>query len=158
MNDVWVTVQRRRVGLVVGTILLVATFAPLQAQDDGDASLRAFVTGDYAIVGRAPELGAAYNGSARIDEDGTQLILERRIAGRTMQAIGRVEKPSPGEGRVLRFRWTDSQAMGGQAMTMTCLVNGDLDNYARLTCLWSADSMPAKRPGLEAMFPTATWR
>jgi hypothetical protein len=125
------------------------------AAGDSDASfLRSFVAGDYAVVGRAPDGGAAYSGTATIAEDGEQLVLERRIGGRTVRAVGRVEVPSPpGEGQVLRFRWAD-----GQAMTMSCLVAGDLDNYARLTCVWGADGQPPKEPGLEAMFSTAAWQ
>ena len=42
-------------------------------------------------------------------------------------------------------------------MIMTCLVSGDLDNYARLTCYWWHEGSDMKRPGLEAMFPTANW-
>jgi hypothetical protein len=37
------------------------------------------------------------------------------------------------------------------------LVNGDLDNYSRLTCYWYANRAAHKRPGLEAYFPTETW-
>ncbi len=133
---------------------MAALAARPAAADDSDASfLLSFVAGDYAVVGRAPDGGAAYSGTATIAEDGEQLVLERRIGGRTVRAVGRVEVPSPpGEGQVLRFRWDD-----GQAITMTCLVAGDLDNYARLTCLRGADGQPPKEPGLEAMFSTAAW-
>jgi len=122
------------------------------AADDSDASLLlSFVAGEYEVVGRGPDGGAPYAGTAKIAQDGKQLILERRIDGRTVHAVGRVEEPSPpGEGQVLRFRWDD-----GQAITMTCLVAGDLDNYARLTCQWGADGRWPRQPGLEAMFSTA---
>jgi len=133
----------------------IAAFASATAvADDSDASaLMSFVAGDYALVGRQPDGGASYTGTATIAEDGGQLVLERQIGGRTLRATGRVEVPSPpGEGQVLRFHWTD-----GQTMTMTCLVAGDLDNYARLTCLWTPDGQPAKQPGLEAMFSTTAW-
>ncbi|MGH6962269.1 MAG: hypothetical protein ACREE7_17440 [Dongiaceae bacterium] len=131
----------------------MAALAPGPAiAGDSDASfLLSFVAGDYALIGREPDGGAAYAGTARIEQDGDHLILEREIGGRTVRAVGRVEVPSPpGEGQVLRFRWGD-----GRAETMTCLVAGDLDNYARLTCLWAADGQPPKEPGLEAMFSTA---
>ena len=132
--------------------LIMALAAGPAVADDSDASfLRSFVAGDYTVVGRAPDGGAPYAGAAQIAEEGDHLILERQVGGRTLRAIGRVEVPSPpGEGQVLRFRWTDEQAM-----TMTCLVAGDLDNDARLTCLWGADAQPPREPGLEAMFATA---
>jgi hypothetical protein len=135
----------------LGAIAVAAVAAgPADADDDAASDLRAFVAGDYMLVGREPDGGPAYAGTAKIAEDGERLVLERRIGGRTAHAVGRVEVPSPpGEGQVLRFRWAD-----GQAMTMTCLVGGDLDNYARLTCLWGADAQMPKEPGLEAMFST----
>src|SRR5262249_56491389 len=103
-----------------------------------------FVAGEYEVVGRGPDDGAPYAGTAKIAQDGKQLILERWIDGRTVHAVGHVEVPSPpGEGQVLRFRWDD-----GQAVTMTCLVAGDLDNYARLTCQWGAEGRWPGQRGL----------
>ena len=142
-----------RIPAAVAAVVAALAAGPAVA-DDSDASfLRSFAAGNYAVVGREPDGGAAYSGRATIAGDGEQLVLERRIGGRTVRAIGRVEVPSPpGEGQVLRFRWDDRQAV-----TMTCLVAGDLDNYARLTCLWGWDGQSPKEPGLEAMFATATW-
>jgi hypothetical protein len=52
--------------------------------------------------------------------------------------------PAPsGEGRVLRFGWKDPEAT-----LMTCLVGSDLDNYARLTCVWlREDTQPSELGG-----------
>ncbi len=143
----------RRAALAVA-LAMTAPALERAIADDSDASdLLSFVAGDYALIGREPDGGGPYAGTARITQDGDYLVLDRRVGGRTVHAVGRVEVPSPpGEGQVLRFRWGD-----GQAMTMTCLVAGDLDNYARLTCLWGADGQPPKEPGLEAMFATAAW-
>lgn len=81
--------------------MIVALVAGPAMADESDASvLMSFVAGDYALVGRGPENGAPYAGTAKIAEDGEQLILERQIGGRTMRAVGRVEVPSPpGEAR-----------------------------------------------------------
>ncbi len=126
---------------------------PLAAKDDSGASLLDFVTGDYAVIGQEPEGGAAYAGSAHIEPAEGGVTLKERRGGRELTAIGKVEVPSPpGEGTVLRFRWQD-----GGPMVMTCLVSGDLDNYARLTCYWLRAGSESKQPGLEAMFPTAAW-
>src|SRR5262245_8413038 len=137
--------------LAVAAAMAVLVPEPAIADDTDDSFLLSFVAGDYAVVGREPDGGPPYAGTAKIAQDGDHLVLERRIGGRTVRALGRVEVPSPpGEGQVLRFRWGD-----GQAMLMTCLVAGDLDNYARLTCLWGAENQQLKEPGLEAMFWTA---
>ena len=150
----WAPARRgRQTALAVAAVGAVLAAAPAMA-DESDASvLMSFVAGDYALVGREPDGGASYAGTATVAEEGDHLSLERQVGGRTVRATGRVEVPSPpGEGQVLRFRWTD-----GQAITMTCLVAGDLDNYARLTCLWGADGQDLKEPGLEAMFSTTAW-
>lgn len=139
-----------RIAVGVAMVVVAWSAGAVEADDSDVSDLLSFVAGDYALVGRAPEDGGAYAGTATIAQEGEQLILERRIGGRAVRAVGRVEVPSPpGEGQVLRFRWED-----GQAVTMTCLVGGDLDNYARLTCLWAADGPSPKQPGLEAMFAT----
>jgi len=147
----WVPAHHwHRVALAVAAAIVALAVGPAIADESDVSDLMSFVAGDYALVGRGPDGGASYAGTAKIAEDGDHLSLERRVGGRTVRATGRVEVPSPpGEGQVLRFRWDD-----GQAITMTCLVAGDLDNYARLTCLWGADGQALKEPGLEAMFST----
>ena len=46
-----------------------------------------------------------------------------------------------------------------EAAEASCLVSGDLDNDARITCLWTKKGAPSPaRPGIEAYFPTAAWR
>lgn len=114
-----------------------------------------FVPGKYTFVGREPDRGASYAGEATIDNDGKgALVLRRSVAGKAVEARGAVEVPHPpGEGKVLRFRWQE----GGKGKTMTCLVSGDLDNYARLSCVWTVDGSSPKAPGLEAYFSTEMW-
>ncbi len=133
-------------------VALAACAAPLAAKDAAEQSLVDFVTGDYAIIGQAPDGGAAYAGSAHIEPEAGGVALKERRGDREFTAKGTVEAPSPGEGKVLRFRWQDDGPM-----IMSCLVAGDLDNYARLTCYWLRQGSEPKQPGLEAMFPTAAW-
>jgi hypothetical protein len=105
-----------------------------------------------AIIGQEPDGGAAYVGSASIEPEQGGVTLKERHGSYEFTAHGTVEAPSPGEGKVLRFRWQDDGPM-----IMSCLVAGDLDNYARLTCYWLRQGSEPKQPGLEAMFPTAAW-
>jgi hypothetical protein len=133
----------------------LATATPSLSKDDEapDDPMASFVLGEYAVVGQKPGGGQAYVGSARIEEADGGLILTRRVGEQEVSAAGRFEVPSPpGEGRVLRFRWKDPEAM-----LMTCLVGSDLDNYARLTCVWLREGTRPSKPGLEAMFATAAW-
>ena len=141
--------------IVPGLAMLLA-FPALGAAAESEGPPPDFVVGDYVLVGREPDGGATYSGTARIDMvDGPadSLILQRRVGTSTVTARGAFEVPSPpGEGRVLRFRWQEPQPV-----VMTCLIGSDLDNYARLTCLWSRAGAETDLPGLEAMFPTGAW-
>lgn len=148
-------VVQNRAGIwTLVAFLSVAAFgADRAAAGEEESSLLSFVVGDYTVIGREPGGGAAYAGTARIEQTTDGLRLERRIGGRTVPASGRLEVPQPpGEGQVLRFYWQD-----GQPIVMTCLVSGDLDNAARLTCLWDVKAGPARDPGQEALFSTANW-
>jgi hypothetical protein len=138
--------------IAIGTFLGLAAL-PAGSAESADGPPLDFVVGDYVLIGRDPDGGAAYSGTARIEESGDGLALERSRGDHHVKATGRLEVPSPpGEGHVLRFRWQDPAPT-----TMTCLVAADLDNYARLTCYWLKDGPEPRQPGLEAMFPTAAW-
>lgn len=108
--------------------------------------------GDYVVVGRLPDGGAAYSGTARMTAEGGGLVLQLRVGGETASAIGRFEVPSPPvEGLVLRF----AEANG--AWRSTCLWTIDLDNYPRLTCYKLFSGVDPGAPGLESFFPTGSW-
>ncbi len=128
-------------------MLLMAS--AVQAKDAEPHPWQSFVPGRFAVIGQWPGGGATYSGEASIEARGNGFVLRRTIAGKTVEAAGRIEVPSPpGEGSVLRFRWKD----GGEERLMTCLVASDLDNYARLTCLWGAAGREPAIPGREAYF------
>ena len=130
--------------------LVLSTGAALakDGKTEAEPSLN-FVVGDYVMVGREPDGGPPYSGTARIELGEGGLLLNRRRGTHEVTAIGRFEVPSPpNEGHVLRFRWYDPEPV-----LMTCLVSADLDNYARLTCIWGHAGSQLPAPGLEAMFP-----
>jgi hypothetical protein len=142
-----------RLAVAVAATVIAAAPALAENADEPDESLKSFVLGDYTIIGREPDGGATYAGSTRIEPAEGGVTLKERRGGHKVTASGKVEAPSPpGEGRVRRFRWQD-----GDAMVMICLIAGDLDNYARLTCYWLPEGSVPKEPGLEAMFSTAAW-
>lgn len=106
-------------------------------------------TGDYVIVGREPDGGATYAGRARIERRGEGLALIRTAGGVSTTLVGGIERAAGGDAQVIRFRGPKLKPR-----TLTCLPQGDLDNYLRLTCYWTYDAFPSpKEPGLETMFP-----
>jgi hypothetical protein len=115
--------------LAASTLTICASAGPLSAKDGEDDDLLGFVEGEYTVIGQEPDGGATYSASAKVEVRDGGLVLKERRGDREFTAAGKVEVPNPpGESKVLRFRWQD-----GGPMLMTCLVAGDLDNYARLT-------------------------
>jgi hypothetical protein len=113
----------------------------------------ALVPGRFVFIGRDPDNGTTYAGTASITTQGERFSLTRTIGSKTTTATGTIEVPQPpGEGKVLRFRWKDQQPH-----LMTCLVQSDLDNYARLTCLWGIEGANHNVPGLETYFSAEAW-
>ncbi|MDD4882521.1 MAG: hypothetical protein PHX10_13165, partial [Gallionellaceae bacterium] len=128
--------------VLLASVQCAAAGEPPQEQD----AWFALLPGHFVLVGRLPDNGAAYFGKAVISAQGHGFTLSRTIGARTITATGTIEVPSPpGEGRILRFRWQDP----GPRL-MSCQVQGDLDNYARLSCLWVIEGHKHKAPGLES--------
>ncbi|HEX4953366.1 MAG TPA: hypothetical protein VF017_08235 [Thermoanaerobaculia bacterium] len=135
-------------------LLLVMAASVAAEPEDPLASFR-WTVGDYALVGREPERGALYAGRATIEVSMGRFKMLRWLEnGTTATLEGRVEMASPpGDVQVLRFRGPETRPR-----TYTCMAGSDLDNYARLTCIWTYDDKTSPRePGLEALFPTAVW-
>lgn len=132
------------------TFLMASAAVAKEAEQDPWLS---FVPGRFALIGQEPGGGGAYAGEATIAARGGGFVLRRTVAGKTSEAEGKIEVPSPpGEGKVLRFRFEGGEA-GEAGRSMTCLVSSDLDNYARLSCLWGVAGRDAI-PGREAYFST----
>lgn len=111
-----------------------------------------FFAGNYVVVGKQPDGGAAYNGSASLKADGSKIVMRLRIGDEITSAIGRFEVPQPaGEGAVLRFVDAENK------WKSTCLWHSDLDNYFRLTCYKLMIGVHHSEPALVSLFPTGAW-
>src|SRR5262249_61844196 len=75
-------------------IALALNTASSAAETDDDPPLD-FLVGDYVVIGRDPDGGATYSGSARIQQTGNELLLSRTRSERKVIAGGRLEVPSP---------------------------------------------------------------
>ncbi|HKY92955.1 MAG TPA: hypothetical protein VJM11_18025, partial [Nevskiaceae bacterium] len=118
-------------GAILAIVLaaaLPAVAAAAAADEEEPHPYYSFVPGRFAVIGQLPDGGAAYQGQARIAHVEGRLQLLKEIGGESVTAEGTVERADPGEADVIRFR--------GKDFEQTCLVRLDLDNYARLSCLW----------------------
>lgn len=143
----------RLTAILVPALWLGLAPAPGRSADAEARPELSFVVGRYQLIGRDPDSLHTYTGTARIEREGDRLVLSREIAGRTSRIHGVVRRAEPGEAYVLAFAWG-----GKPAMAMVCLVGGDLDNYARLTCQWGERGKPHRQPGMEAYFAQEPWQ
>jgi hypothetical protein len=131
-------------------LLLFLLMVPLvQAQDLSDAFLADFVAGTYLLIGRQMDSETTYQGRIDIFRDPQHVLKVRRtIGGRVIEGTAAIEKATMAETQVLRMRFTEA----GTPYECTCLIQGDLDNYARLSCHRYRRDGKTRQPGLEALF------
>ncbi|MCE4056398.1 hypothetical protein [Pseudomonas sp. Au-Pse12] len=135
--------------LVLALGALLASYG-IQAADPAEPHVYySMVPGQFMLIGKQPDGGPAYAGTAVIRYENQALTLLKTIDGQTTTAIGKVERARIAEADVVNFSWPGHSA--------TCLVRGDLDNYSRLSCYWFNNGVEHQEPGLEAYFPTETW-
>ena len=73
--------------IAVAAVLGTSVFAAESTKTDGPPP--DFVVGDYVLIGREPDGGATYSGSARIAPAGDSLVLEHRRGDRHHPEKGR---------------------------------------------------------------------
>lgn len=134
---------------IVCACLVAGPVAGGRADDDEPHPYTTVVPGHFVVIGQAPDDGAPYKGRATIASSEGRLHLQKEVGDTSVTAEGTVERADPGEGDVIRFRWPGHEE--------TCLVRLDLDNYARLSCVWTIDGKRHRQPGMEAYFPTDAW-
>ena len=122
------------------------------AQEQGDSSetdfLCGFLQGSYHLIGRLPDSDETYSGEVVLKEKGDKLEVIRRVEGREIKGIGKIETATADKKKVLRIRFMD----GDKSYEATYLIGSDLDNYGRLTGYLYLEDGSTKVPGLEALF------
>jgi hypothetical protein len=104
--------------------------------------------GSYDVIGRKPDSTETYSGIVELSDGGSHIRIKRSINGRSVEGTGRIEYRTPDKIRVFTFEFTEN----GRPKEGWCTLDADLDNYARMTCLWREKDIETARPGLEAMF------
>jgi hypothetical protein len=128
-------------------LITLPTTSALAQQSAADA-MSAFVQGRYHLIGKAMDSDRTYHGTVVLAYDGDGLTVRRDIGGKTVLGVAAVEVSGEDATPVLRIRFTDSD----EPYEETCMVSGDLDNYARITCYLYRPGLSTDAPGLEAMF------
>lgn len=126
--------------------LLILFISSAQALD-ADA-LQGFVVGQYDLIGKSIGNKNTYYGEMTIKSTDTGFKVTRIINGKTITGKAAIEHATGDKVPVLRVRFIEN----GKNHEETCLVNSDLDNYARLTCHLYLPSVTTTEPGLEALF------
>lgn len=134
--------------MAVFTILPLFSLPAAGAELSQMQSLASFVEGSYRLIGKGVDSERTYYGRVTLIADEAGLGVERHISGKSV--IGRAAIESVGEDgvHVLRIRFEENST----GYEETCMVSGDLDNYARITCYLYRPGIATVDPGLEAMF------
>lgn len=133
-------------GLIFSCLLFLASplFAEEAAREESDYD---YLVGSYECIGRWPDSSNTYSGRVEISESGNGVKIIRTINGQKITATAKYETVTPDKIEVLRVRFTQK----GKDYEETCMVRGDLDNYARITCYMYTKG--TKKVGLETLFP-----
>lgn len=134
------------------TIFSLITIS-VSAKPCADIPYRAsFIAGEYTVIGREPDSEKTFTGKMRIEALSDQSIRMVETLGSKAPRIwqGQFRAASPGEGCVLE--------VDSKQASMACLVAVDLDNNARLSCLWKLKNGIHKLPGLIALFAARDYR
>ena len=106
------------------------------------------VQGKYILVGKRLDTDKTYLGKVEIRSIKDHLIVERKINGKSVKGSAAIESAAGGDAQVLRIRFTED----GNSYEQTCLINSDLDNYARISCYLYKPGIKTTQPGLEVLF------
>lgn len=127
-------------------LLMVATVTAQDSSTSGQAKfLSQFVQGTYQLIGQQPDNTVLYRGTVYLLDSNR---VKRAINNRVIWGTWQVEFSGADKTPVLRCRFTDNHI----AYETTYLINGDLDNYARLSGYLYRRDGKTVQPGLESLF------
>lgn len=121
----------------------------LQGKENNEDFLSSFISGSYQLIGKAPDSDETYFGKIKLKvlENGN-IEVTRTISGQIVSGEARIESTLSGESKVLRIHFSANK----KDFEETCLIQSDLDNYARISCYLYQPGVKTDKPGLEAFF------
>ncbi len=99
-----------------------------QAQGSGK-DLPGFLEGDYGLIGKKPGSDETYSGTVRIRQSGNKLEVLRCAGSSRLAGEGSIVSVTSDRIPNLKVRWRD----GKNEYEGRYQINGDSDNYARLS-------------------------
>jgi hypothetical protein len=132
---------------VITLLLYIAPFCVV-AEESREAQIERLAQGNYFLVGKHIDSKETYYGEVSITKEKSGLSVVRNIAGKVVKGVAAVEHATADKVAVLRIRFSDA----GNDYEETCMVDSDLDNYARITCHLYMPGKKTMEPGMEAYF------
>lgn len=134
--------------LLIGLMTIITTFFVFAKDVEYRKNTYNFLIGNYLIVGKYYKSNITYYGKATIAINGDNLKITKYINKQRMNAVGKIERALFADTDVLRMHFMEHQ----QPREGTCLFQGDLDNYARISCYIYPPHSDTSDPGLEVWF------
>ena len=130
-------------------LLCSVAFADGPLKDkDREESLLGFLTGYYEVIGKHPNKGGTYHGTATLTRKDNELIVTRNINGKKTTGIAKIISATADEIPILQADFTE----GRQKHRIIYMIGSDLDNFARLTGKVHFPDRETNIPGMEALF------
>lgn len=114
--------------LALAFLVFLCVPAGSQAQGAG-RDLPGFLEGDYGLIGKRPGSGETYSGTVRIRLSGDKLKVMRCVGTSRLAGEGSIVPVTSDRIPNLKVRWRD----GRKEYEGRYQINGDPDNYARLS-------------------------
>jgi len=128
--------------LLITSLLLLASAAAMSEQSQ-EEFLAGFIAGKYHLLGKSLNSEKTYFGKIELIVTEKGIEIQRFIEGRKITGTAAVDNVD-----VLRMRFTENNIKYEE----TCMIDGDLDNNARITCYLYQPGIRTVNPGLEALF------
>ncbi len=135
--------------IILLLLLIFSTAASAFSSDGTDIFLASFIAGKYHVIGKLLNSDKTYYGKMdiHVTEKGVIKVV-RKINSIVTEGTGAIETANHDKTKVLRIRFKEA----GKEYEETCMIDSDLNNYARMTCYLYRPGVQTRNPGLEAMF------
>jgi hypothetical protein len=122
------------------------------AEDEQENFLAGFVLGKYYLIGKTLNDEQSYFGEIEFNQSNSKnendMTFVKTIDHNKIEGTAKIEKTDSEGINVLRLQFKKEKKLFEQ----TCMVNSDLDNYARISCYLYEKNVNTDKPGLEAFF------